>query len=66
MDKDKKQSAFSDENPMWASAFFFSFGCVLLLFLVAIEHQNWFHIKPMSGTAAAMSYAADKNIKPNS
>lgn len=66
MDDDGKKNILSSDNPIWSSMFFLAFGCALLLFLVAIEHQNWFHIKPMSGTATAMSYAAKKPAKPNS
>ncbi len=66
MDDNGKKSILSSESPIWSSVFFLGFGCALLLFLVAIEHQNWFHLKPMSGTATAMSYAADRPAKPNS
>jgi hypothetical protein len=34
------------------------FGVAILLFLVAIEHQEWFSLKPGTGTAEAMSYAS--------
>jgi len=36
-----------------------AFGIGTLLFLVAIEHGDWFELRPVSGTAAAMSRAAD-------
>lgn len=35
------------------------FGLVVLAFLVAIDRPHWFKLKPISGTAAAMAYAAD-------
>lgn len=37
-----------------------TFGLSLLAFLVAIERQSWFHVKPASGSARAMSLASDK------
>jgi len=36
------------------------FGVVLLAFLVAIERQTWFHLKPATGSARAMSFASEK------
>ena len=53
------------DHSLMSSLFLFGFGVMLLLFLVAIEHQNWFHIRPGSGTAAAMSYAST-DAKPKS
>jgi hypothetical protein len=35
------------------------FGVGSLAFLVAIERPHWFHIRPASGAAAAMAYAAE-------
>ena len=35
------------------------FGLAVLAFLVAIDRPHWFKLKPISGTAAAMAYAAD-------
>jgi hypothetical protein len=37
------------------------FGVAILLFLVAIEHQEWFSLTPATGTAEAMSYASTSN-----
>jgi hypothetical protein len=45
---------------LWSTVFLFGFGLFLLAFLIGIDHQNWFHIRPVSGTAAAMSLASDK------
>lgn len=45
-------------QPIWASVLLLSFGLGVLLFLVAIERVNWFHLRPASGVAAAMSYAS--------
>jgi hypothetical protein len=35
------------------------FGLAILAFLVAIERPGWFHLRPVSGTAAAMAKASD-------
>ena len=58
MDKDPRGRRRASDHSLASSLFLFGFGVALLLFLVAIEHQNWFHIRPGSGTAAAMSYAS--------
>lgn len=34
------------------------FGLSTLAFLIAIDRADWFHLRPASGTAAAMSHAA--------
>jgi hypothetical protein len=34
------------------------FGLAILAFLVAIDRPHWFKLRPVSGAAAAMSYAA--------
>lgn len=41
-----------------AGALMLSFGVAVLGFLVAIDHPEWFHLRPVSGTAMAMSHAA--------
>lgn len=61
MAREKNRSSGSSDEPVWSSLFFLGFGLTLLLFLVAIEHQNWFTLKPATGTAAAMSYASTTN-----
>ncbi|MFZ2996792.1 hypothetical protein [Sphingobium sp.] len=38
-----------------------AFGLGVLGFLVSIDHPEWFHLRPMTGTAVAMSYASDTN-----
>ncbi|SEJ80057.1 hypothetical protein SAMN05428950_103228 [Sphingomonas sp. OV641] len=58
MSQEPKKSEGSTEEPIWASVFLLAFGCALLLFLIAIEHQNWFELKPATGTAEAMTYAS--------
>lgn len=47
-------------QPNWMSALVLAFGLMALAFLVAIDRPGWWQIKPATGTAAAMSYAADK------
>lgn len=37
-----------------ASLMMLTFGLVILAYLVAIDHPEWFHIRPVSGAAAAM------------
>jgi len=43
-----------------SSAMLLAFGVGTLLFLIAIEHQDWFEVRPASGTAAALSYASER------
>lgn len=43
---------------VWASIFLLCFGVGVLAFLTAIDRQQWFHIKPATGTAVALSKAA--------
>lgn len=38
-----------------------AFGLTSLAFVVAIDRPEWFHIRPISGTAVAMSMAAGNN-----
>lgn len=40
-----------------------AFGLGVLGFLVSIDHPEWFHLRPMTGTAVAMSYASDSSQK---
>ncbi len=61
MSRERKRLGGSEGESLWSSVFFLSFGLTILLFLVAIEHQNWFTLKPATGTAAAMSYASTIN-----
>ncbi|WP_235532740.1 hypothetical protein [Sphingomonas sp. Leaf412] len=43
---------------LWSSLFALAFGVCVLGFLVMIDRQEWFHIRPVSGTAVAMAEAA--------
>ncbi len=47
-------------NASWRSALtLIVFGFGILAFLVAIDHPQWFRLKPSTGTAMAMSKAVD-------
>ena len=48
---------------LWSSLFALGFGICALAFLTVIEKQEWFHIRPMSGTAVAMSAASTPPAK---
>jgi hypothetical protein len=38
-----------------------AFGLTILTYLVSIDHPEWFHMRPASGTAVAMANAATHN-----
>lgn len=38
-----------------------AFGLTSLAFVIAIDRPEWFHIRPISGTAVAMSMASGNN-----
>ena len=38
-----------------------AFGLGTLAFLISIDHPEWFHIRPATGTAVAMSHAASNS-----
>jgi hypothetical protein len=42
-----------------SSFFFLCFGLTIIAFLTAIDRESWFHIRPVTGTAAAMAAAAE-------
>ena len=46
-------------NPWWGRLALLMFGLTVLAFLTAIDRPEWFHLKPATGTAAAMVYASD-------
>lgn len=48
----------NSNETLWTSLFALGFGIFALAFLTLIEKQEWFHIRPMSGTAVAMAEAA--------
>ncbi|MBW6522869.1 hypothetical protein KZ810_05105 [Sphingomonas sp. RHCKR47] len=41
-----------------ASLLMLGFGLSVLGFLIAIDRPEWFHLRPATGTAAAMAHAA--------
>ncbi len=45
-----------------ASLMMLTFGLVILAYLVAIDHPEWFHIRPVSGAAAAMYDASTNQV----
>lgn len=49
----------ADVQSLRSTALFLGFGLMLLALLVAIDRQNWFELRPASGTAAAMYHASD-------
>ena len=51
----------SPPNPLWGRLALLMFGRTVLAFLTAIDRPEWFHLKPATGTAAAMVYASDNN-----
>lgn len=47
-----------------ASLLMLAFGLGILGYLVAIGRGDWFHLRPASGTAAAMWHASDRAAPP--
>ena len=50
-------------NTAWPTLMLFIFGFGILSFLIAIDREEWFHIKPFSGAAQAMFLSSDKNMQ---
>jgi hypothetical protein len=48
-----------------ASLFMLAFGLSTLAFLIAIDRPEWFEVRPVSGSAAAMSNAGAAPAKPS-
>jgi hypothetical protein len=46
-----------------ATLMLIAFGLTVLAFLVAIERPEWFHIRPVSATAMAMSLASTEKAE---
>jgi len=62
-DPQRPQVRYQDARPLQralSALAWLGFGVVLLAFLVAIERQTWFHLKPATGSARAMSFASEK------
>lgn len=53
-DQDRRKSLESVRSSLGMLAF----GFFMLAFLVAIDRPEWFNLRPVSGTAAAMSKAS--------
>ncbi|NYD88285.1 hypothetical protein HD841_000054 [Sphingomonas melonis] len=53
----------AEPNPLWGRLALLMFGLTVLAFLTAIDRPEWFHLKPATGTAAAMVYASDHGSK---
>lgn len=55
---DNRRKTDGIPQPLKSSLMMLSFGLMILAYLVAIDRPEWFHIRPITGTAAAMSHAA--------
>jgi len=56
-----KLKNYEERNPLhalWSTGFAILYGVAVLSLLVAIEHVDWVHIKPATGTAAALYNAS--------
>ncbi|MGV3769683.1 MAG: hypothetical protein ACO1NM_06610 [Sphingobium phenoxybenzoativorans] len=56
---DDDESGKSRLETIVGSLMLLSFGLGILAFLIAIDHPEWFSLRPASGTAAAMSKASN-------
>jgi hypothetical protein len=54
-----KQDSKTVIETVRSSLMLLSFGLGILAFLIAIDRPEWFNLRPVSGTAAAMSNASD-------
>lgn len=59
MTSEKREDPLTPRQRTWSSIAVLVFGLIALVFLVVIDRPHWFHIRPISGAAAAMSYASD-------
>ncbi len=57
MNHDEQRNRKKLEN-LAGSLMLLSFGLAMLAYLIAIDRPEWFNLRPASGTAAAMSNAA--------
>ena len=55
----QRDTSETELNPLWGRLALLVFGLTVLAFLTAIDRPEWFHLKPATGTAAAMVYASD-------
>jgi len=58
MHQDKEQQSRERLRSLAATLMMLAFGLAILAFLIAIDRPHWFHIRPASGTAVALSHAA--------
>lgn len=58
-DESRDEGKGSALGSMKANFAVLAFGLATLLYLVAIDHEEWFHIRPISGVAMALSQASD-------
>jgi hypothetical protein len=47
-------------HPLWGKLALLAFGLCILAFLTVIDRPGWFHLRPASGTAAALTLAAER------
>jgi hypothetical protein len=60
MHKDPRSDDRTMSESLRASLIMLVFGLSILAVLVAIDRPHWFHLKPATGTATALSIAADR------
>ena len=58
----ERDDASKPDKSHWPNLVLLMFGVTLLLFLIAIDREEWFHIRPVSGTAQAMTLASDREV----
>lgn len=59
MQHDTDQHIRNRLQSLAATAMMLAFGLGTLAFLIAIDRPEWFHIRPASGTAMALSHASN-------
>ena len=58
MHQDHETQSKTARESMRATVLWLAFGIGVLAFLIAIGRPEWFHLRPASGTAVALSLAA--------
>lgn len=53
-----KRDEKKDRTALRSNVAMFLFGVAILTYLVAIDRTEWFHLRPASGTAVAISEAS--------
>ncbi len=54
----QRDTSETELNPLWGRLALLVFGLTVLAFLTAIDRPEWFHVRPATGTAAAMANAS--------